>query len=91
MLLSRIFLSFLGCSPTCEQVCEKLVDCENEGTERMTATECELSCDEQEDLYDRWTDEQKRDAFEAELQCIQESACEEIAEGACYDPEVWTF
>jgi hypothetical protein len=87
----RIFLSLAGCTPTCEQVCEKLVECENEGTERMTAFECEESCSDQQDLLDRWTDEEKRDAFDAQLVCLNDEECDAIAAGACYDAEVWSF
>ena len=91
VLLSRIFLSLLGCTPTCEQVCDKVVECGNEGTERMTAFECQESCEAQQDLLDRWTDVEKREAFDAELRCLRDEECDAIAGGACYDAEVWSF
>lgn len=86
-----IVLALAGCEPTCEDVCEKLVDCENAGTERMSAEECKESCQDQETLYDRWTDTQLRDAFVAEKQCIDASTCDELAAGVCYDEDLWSY
>ena len=56
-----------------------------------TADECQAVCEDQKALLSRWTDTQKQDAFDAELRCLQESSCDEIAEGVCYDDEVWSF
>ncbi|GDX82690.1 hypothetical protein LBMAG42_45010 [Deltaproteobacteria bacterium] len=84
-------LIILGCTPTCDEVCDKLVACENEGTERMSSDECKESCTAQHDLYDEWTDTQKRDAFDAELSCLYESECSDIEAGVCYEAEVWGF
>jgi hypothetical protein len=80
-----------GCSTTCTQACRQLVsDCDLAGA--MSQTECEETCENQRDLYHHeWHDEIKQDAFDAQLQCIQTSTCDEIAGGGCYDPEVWSF
>ena len=87
-----LLFALAGCQPTCEQVCDKLVACEQEGTERMSAKDCEEQCTEQEELYQRWTDTQLREAFDAEKSCLMDSTCEQIFdEGACYDEEVWSF
>ncbi len=72
-------------------MCTKLVECENPGTERMTAEECAESCRAQEQLYATWDDTQLRDAFDEEKSCVDESTCEALAEGVCYDPEIWSF
>lgn len=81
-----------GCTPSCERVCEKLVDqCGDLGTERGSAMECEEQCIDQRDLYARWNDVQKRDAFDAHLQCLMGSTCDEIGDGVCYDEEIWSF
>ncbi len=80
-----------GCEPSCEQVCVKLVECEEPGTERMNATECEEQCLMQKETYAVWSDVQLRDAFDAELACIYDSACEDVTAGVCYDEEVYTF
>lgn len=91
------FLLFLGvllapgCTPSCEDVCQKLVACGNEGTERMSETECKESCQQQERLYEEWEDEQLRDAFDAELKCLDDSTCEELADGVCYDEDLWSY
>jgi hypothetical protein len=67
-------------------------ECGDLGTERETAYDCQLQCEDQHDLYWKtWTDPDKRDAFRAELTCLNGSTCDEIAAGACYDPEVWSF
>lgn len=82
-----------GCTPTCENVCTRLVeDCGNLGTERETAYECEEQCTAQRDLYWKtWTDQDKRDAFNDELTCLASESCEDIDGGICYDPEIWSF
>jgi len=72
-------------------VCEKLVDCPDLDTTRMTALECQLSCQDQQSLLDRWTDAELRRAFDEELSCLGSASCEEIADGACYDADVWSF
>ena len=72
-------------------MCKKLVACENEGTERMSSDECKESCQQQQDLYAGWTDGEKQDAFDAELSCLYTSECADVADGVCYDEEVWSF
>lgn len=97
MRRSRIFrISLLatllwGCKPTCEQVCDKLVACEDPGTERMGSAECQESCVRQEELLDHWNDVQKQDAFDAQLSCLDASTCDEVQEGVCYDADIWSF
>jgi hypothetical protein len=81
----------IACTPSCDVVCEKVVECENEGTERMSSAECAESCTDQRDLYAGWTDVQKRDAFDEELTCLYESSCADIAEDICYDEMIWSF
>ena len=81
----------VGCTPSCKQVCEKLVTCEDDGTERMPEAECTETCQDQQALYDDWTDVDKRDAFDAELTCLYDASCDDIAGGSCYDERVWSF
>lgn len=57
----------------------------------MSATECEESCTEQRELYASWSDSELRADFDAELSCLNTSACSEIADGACYDESVFEF
>lgn len=92
MSLLVVLAALTGCTPTCEEVCDKLVACENAGTERMSSAECQESCGDQRALYNEdWEDGQKRDAFDAELTCLFQSECGEIEEGACYDESVWSY
>lgn len=86
-----LFALLAGCSPTCEQVCDKLVACEDPGTERMGSAECQESCVQQQELLDHWNDVQKQDAFDAELSCLYESSCGQVQDGACYDADLWSF
>lgn len=90
MLLLSLILA--GCTPTCDQVCTHLVEeCGDLGTERSTAAECEEQCISQKNLLIKWRDTQKQDAFYAELECLESSSCDEIAAGACYDEDIWSF
>ncbi|MDP2312308.1 MAG: hypothetical protein Q8P41_05340 [Pseudomonadota bacterium] len=72
-------------------MCEKLVECDDVGTERISATECADQCNEQKLLYARWSDTQLREAFDDELECIYDATCDEVAEGVCYNEDVWSF
>jgi hypothetical protein len=81
-----------GCTPTCDSVCDKLVlQCQDLGTERSSTSECEVQCLAQRDLYAHWSDGQKREAFDEQLRCLSGSTCDEIADGVCYDEDVWSF
>jgi len=86
------FVALLGCTPTCDQVCDKLVACENPGTERMSSAECRESCESQRSLYnEEWDDIEKRDAFDDELTCLYDAECADVSDGVCYDEEVWSY
>lgn len=90
--ISLLLLAVLaGCDPSCEQVCDKLVACEDLGTERMSAAECEEQCNEQAELYATWNDTQLRASFTDELNCLYDSECSAIAEGVCYDEALWSY
>lgn len=65
--------------------------CENPGTERMSAPECEEECNAQQELYARWSDTQLRASFDEQLTCLYDAECADVAAGACYDDEVFTF
>ena len=84
-------VSSAGCKATCADVCDRLVECYGLPTERMSSAECEDSCKSQSTLYDGWTDIQKQDALQAELDCLNEAACDDIAAGVCYDDAIWSY
>ncbi|MCB9670099.1 MAG: hypothetical protein H6734_11550 [Alphaproteobacteria bacterium] len=82
-----VVLAALGaqaCTPRCQEVCTKVLDCGIEST-RVSHDECILSCQLEENLFDVWEDKEKAAAFKAHKRCIRSSTCEEIAEGTCYD------
>ncbi len=88
-----ILLSSLGggCKASCADVCDKLVDCDGLPTQRMSSAECEESCKQESELYDSWGDVQKQDAFQAELDCLRDETCEDIAADTCYDETTWAY
>ena len=94
--LALILVSFLGmlsaCDPSCQRVCRKLVeDCDEVETPRLGPEDCEAQCNNQEALYQRWTDEQLQDRFEAYKVCVMSEECEDIADGVCYDDTLYAF
>jgi hypothetical protein len=84
-------LSVAGCEPTCKQTCRTLLDCEEVSTARLDVDECAASCEIQEQLYEDWEDNQLRDAFGDLKTCIQEEECDAIADGACYDSDLFIW
>ena len=80
-----------GCEPTCAATCDKLVECEDVETPRMSSTVCEESCATQELLYQGWEDTQLEDAFAEYKRCVRGSTCGEIAAGVCYDEDIYLY
>ncbi len=80
-----------GCTPTCEETCDHLVACGERLGDLPTAAECEESCTAERALYEKWTDEALRTAFEDELTCIVGATCEELEAGTCEDPALSAF
>ena len=79
-----------GCAPSCEHTCRKVLACDL-GTERIAQQECVDSCEAQDALYQSWDDEEKIDAFDDHRRCLVQSSCDEIADGACYDEDLFVF
>jgi hypothetical protein len=80
-----------GCEPSCTKICKKLVECEDVDSPRVSWMECAESCGEQERLYEEWTDTQKREDFSALKVCIRDSECSDIADGECYDEDLYIW
>jgi len=80
-----------ACRPSCEEVCEKLLACEEVESPRVSETECEDSCTREEALYETWEDERLLDALYDEMECIADSTCAEVAGGACYDEALFVL
>lgn len=60
-------------------------------SERVAFEECEASCLGQQALYETWEDARKQSAFEDHRRCLMDATCDDIADGVCYDPEVFVF
>ena len=80
-----------GCEPSCMKTCKKLVECEEVDTPRLSAQECSESCETQQQVYDGWEDLQKREAFAELKRCVREEECGAIANGVCYDEELYIW
>ena len=87
MLLLGIILS-AGCAPTCDQTCSKLAGCDQIET---SEEECTSACNAQQNLYEDWGDEDKITAFEELKECVADSECGSVADGVCYDSEIFVW
>ena len=52
---------------------------------------CRARCNRTEALYEDWDDEQLRNAFDDYKICVSDETCEDIAGGACYDPDLFIW
>ena len=80
-----------GCTPTCKEVCVKLLECDDVESPRVSEYECRDSCERESNLYEEWEDLQALEQHYDERECIMDLECAEIAEGACYDEELYLF
>ena len=79
-----------GCTVDCTRTCSKLLSCDlNQGM--LLQAECEDSCVRQETLYELWEDEAKETALLDHQRCILGASCDELEDGACYDPDLFPF
>jgi hypothetical protein len=90
LLLATLALG-QGCDTSCEAACDKLLSCEEVSTARLAPDDCESACLVQEKLYEDWDDVELRDGFTELKGCITGTACDELAEGACYEDELYPF
>ena len=91
LLLLTPVLALTGCEPSCKKTCKKLLDCDNIETARTELEECEASCEIQQELFDDWEATDERERFGELKQCIRSNACGEIADGVCYDDELYIW
>lgn len=80
-----------ACDPSCQRTCRRLLECDTLYTARLSQEECEASCQDQEGLYDEWEDPDLQDRFRDYKVCVMDSTCNAIAEGECYDEELYAF
>jgi hypothetical protein len=81
-------LMVAGCAPTCEQTCKKLADCDQV---QASVEECTSACNSQQNLYQDWEDQDKIDAFDELKQCVSDHECAVVADGECYNPEIYIW
>lgn len=89
--LAALLALLAGCEATCENTCEKLLACEAVDTPLVAEIDCERSCLTQEALYEDWDDQLKRDALGDYKNCVADSPCADIAEGVCYDEDIYIW
>ncbi|MFT4975081.1 MAG: hypothetical protein ACI8S6_000968 [Myxococcota bacterium] len=80
-----------GCEVSCENTCEKLLACEEVETPLVAEVDCQQACVTQETLYDGWDDLIKRQALTDYKTCVSENTCGDIAEGVCYDEDIYSW
>ncbi len=80
-----------GCHPSCKEVCSKLLDCDEVESSRVSDEECRTACLRQEEQYEDWEDFQALDTHYEERSCIVDASCQDIADGGCYDEELYLF
>lgn len=90
-LLPAIAALLAGCEPTCNQACKKALECEEVETPRLGLEDCEVACLNQEELYEQWDDGIKREAHAESKRCIVQEECDAIAEGVCYDDDLFIW
>jgi len=86
-----VLLAAPACHPTCKQVCTKLLECDEVESSRVSEYECRDSCQREENLYEGWEDLQALELHYDQMSCIMDASCQEVADGECYDEELYLF
>lgn len=85
LLVLAVAFGAVACDPPCQRTCRKVLDCGNLSTDRLALDACVSDCSLQEQLYDDWEDDAKKDLFKDHKRCLVQSTCDEIAAGECYE------
>lgn len=80
-----------GCEASCKTACKALLECDDVDSPRLPLQECEASCLVQQDVYESWDDPQQRDAFGDFKSCVRDEECAAIADGACYQEDLFLW
>ena len=98
VIATLFFLTGLwACTPTCDKVCTKLHDCELLVLGDAPKTECVLECQLQERTYGDLeetevdTGAQLQQSFEDLKGCIMDETCDNLANGACHDSNIYSW
>ena len=81
----------VGCNSTCQQTCRQLVECEGIEHSSTTQNDCEFQCEQQKGLYESWEDQDLQDRHADYRNCVVDSTCVQIGDGACYDEELFAY
>lgn len=77
-----------ACTVTCEDVCTTIASCDEIEQESTGEIDCRSAClSQQEQAQTDGNDE----AFDSLKLCITSSTCDEIAQGVCYDEELYSW
>ena len=93
-IASLLVVSTLGigaCDKGCEATCRKVLSCDDLETNELTIGECNAECVRQTDYYELAEDEAGADALAAHKKCLNQSTCDEIVDGACYESTLYGF
>lgn len=89
LLAALVAVAATGCAPSCDSVCDKLIEC---GTaDGLNEAECVETCSRQQLLYDLDNDRTLEQAFADHRRCIGQATCDEIDDGVCYDEDLFPF
>ena len=84
-------LSLGGCTPSCDQTCRRLFNCEALEVYGMTGDTCTEDCLYQEAVYDDWDDVALREAYKESRRCVADATCEDLAAGVCFDETLYPY
>ncbi len=92
-------VALVGCNkvtPTCRSLCRKITRCDEiEAADYITTEECRDLCEIQEAYYDSLEDDEETvtdfEAWNSYKWCTVTETCENLADGACYDEDLFAF
>jgi hypothetical protein len=91
IFLASIGLLLSGCEPSCEATCEKLMSCDEIEMDHIPVQECATTCEIQQRIYEKWDSSDEREWFSDMKYCIDDASCGDIADGECYDDELYIW
>jgi len=67
------------------------MSCDNIEMEHTSVGECAAACETQQQVYDKWKATDEREWFGDMKYCIDDASCADIADGECYDDELYIW
>lgn len=83
-----IFFLIWGCTVTCEDVCTKISSCDEIAQEGTGEIDCRSACLSQQEQAQA---DENEEAFDRLKSCISTNTCTDIAQGVCYDEELYSW